>query len=90
MTKPSRSDQPGRSERRGKRARIELADAGSKIGTRPAGSLRPKRVIPYEAMTEAQKRIVDAAERSGTPVPTHLSDEKLRSYFMRKLEASSL
>lgn len=85
MTKPNRTQQDGRSERRGKLLRIELPNAALKPGTRPAGALRPKRVIPYEAMTEAQKRIVDAAERPGIPVPTHLSDEDLRAYLLAKL-----
>lgn len=42
------------------------------------------RVVPHEGMTDAQKRIADAAERPGKPVPVELSDEELLAYLANK------
>ena len=44
----------------------------------------PPRVITYEEMTDAQKRIVDAGNAPGIPVPAHLSGAKLTAYFLRR------
>lgn len=45
------------------------------------------RMTPYGAMTDAQKRICDAAERPGTFVPANLSDEELAAWFVARAVA---
>jgi len=55
--------------------------------TSPKKQKKRKRVIDYEYMTPAQKRIVDTGLRppAGT-IPSHLSDEELTKWMTMQIE----